>query len=175
MGVTYTTTSAATYVPIATTTLGSASSPVTFSSIPSTYTDLVLISSVLGVTGTSYILQATVNSDSGTNYSTTWMLGNGTAASSGRSTSATSIYLGHLTGFLTTGSPMTAITNFPNYSNTTTYKTTLSRGNNTGTDTEAIVGLWRSTAAINRIDLTLGSGTNFQTGSTFTLYGILGA
>ena len=175
MGVTYTTSSAATYVPIQTYTLASASSPVTFSSIPSTYTDLVLISSVLGVTGTSYSLQATVNSDSATNYSVTWLLGNGTAASSSRTTSAASMYLGQLTGYLTTDSPMTAITNFSNYANTTTYKTMLSRGNNAGTDTEAIVGLWRSTAAINRIDLSLASGTSFQIGSTFTLYGILAA
>ena len=167
--------SAATYVPIQSYTLASATSPVTFSSIPSTYTDLVLISSVLGVTGTSYTLQTTINTDNGTNYSTTYLIGNGTAASTNKSTSAATMQLGQLTGYFTTGNPMVAITNFQNYSNTTTYKTVVSRASNTGTETDAIMGLWRSTAAINRIDLSLGSGTSFQIGSTFTLYGILAA
>ena len=61
-----------------------------------------------------------------------------------------------------------------NYSNTTTYKTALSRSNNANTGTDAIVGLWRSTAAINSI-VVLISGNQFATGSTFTLYGIKSA
>jgi hypothetical protein len=32
-----------------------------------------------------------------------------------------------------------------NYSNTTTYKTAICRGNNTAYGTDAIVGLWRNT------------------------------
>jgi hypothetical protein len=70
------------------------------------------------------------------------------------------------------------IMDIENYSNSTTYKTTLSRINNaggtTGVGAEANVGLWRSTAAITSI--TIGGQTgNLSTGSTFTLYGIKGA
>ena len=67
-----------------------------------------------------------------------------------------------------------AIVQFQNYSNTTTYKTVLSRGNNASNLVEAFVGLWRSTSAITAIDIKTQSG-NFSIGSTFTLYGIKAA
>ena len=64
-----------------------------------------------------------------------------------------------------------------NYSNTTTNKTVLARGNNASDasypGTEAFVGLWRSTAAINRIDFSSNSKT--WNAGTFTLYGIKAA
>ena len=162
----------ATYEKIATTTLGSAAADVTFSSISGSYTDLVLVSSILGTTSTSYSPRVRVNSDTGSNYSSTYLYGTGSTASSGRTSGASFIYIGHITGYFTTGQPGTFITQFQNYSNTTTYKTILSRGNNTATDTSAIVGLWRSTSAINAINIQFQSGTNLQAGSTFTLYGI---
>jgi hypothetical protein len=61
-----------------------------------------------------------------------------------------------------------------NYSNTTTFKTFLSRTNVASDRVEALVGLWRSTSAITSITLYCGSNS-FVTGSTFTLYGILKA
>jgi hypothetical protein len=67
-----------------------------------------------------------------------------------------------------------AIVNIINYSNTTTYKTLLGRGNTSASRIQATVGLWRSTSAINRIDLNI-QGDNFAVGSTFTLYGIAAA
>jgi hypothetical protein len=63
-----------------------------------------------------------------------------------------------------------------NYANTTTYKTVLARSNVTDFRVAAIVGLWRSTSAINTIQLRSdNSSYNFTTGSTFTLYGISAA
>ena len=76
-------------------------------------------------------------------------------------------------GYATTGIS-NVIVQFMNYSNTTTNKTVLSRANNAATGTDAIVNLWRSTAAITSIYVYVPSG-NFATGSTFTLYGILAA
>jgi hypothetical protein len=68
------------------------------------------------------------------------------------------------------------LTSIQNYSNTTTYKSVLSRTNNAATETKAVVGLWRATpAAITTIDVGTGGANTFQTGSTFTLYGIKGA
>jgi hypothetical protein len=61
-----------------------------------------------------------------------------------------------------------------NYANTTTYKTVLSRANNSAAGTEAIVGLWRSSAAITSMTVLSETG-NIAIGSTFSLYGILAA
>lgn len=163
---------ASTYTPIATTTLGSAQSSVTFSSISGSYTDLVLVGSVR-VSGVAAI-NFQVNSDTATNYSFRYLQGNGSAASSNGFTNT-----GSVQGFYTTGAPTAASTfgtyiiNFNNYSNTSTYKTFLSRESGDAS-TVSTVGLWRSTSAINSIYLYPG-GANFAAGTTFTLYGITAA
>lgn len=164
-----------TYEPIATTTLGSDSASVTFSSISGAYTDLIIVSSILGVTSTSFSPRVQFNSDTGSNYSSTILYGTGSSASSLRTIDASFIYLGHITGYATTGQPIICITQIQNYSNATTYKTLLSRGNNASTDVSAIVGLWRNTAAINAVNIQFQSGTDLKSGSTFTLYGIAAA
>jgi hypothetical protein len=164
-----------TYEPIATTTLGSAQSSVTFSSISGSFTDLVLVMNAKGTgfTGSGTYPYVRYNSDSGTNYSRTYLSGNGSAASSGRGTSENLQYL--VGGTYIDGTfAYNSITHFMNYSNTTTYKTMLSRANNSGVQVDALVGLWRSTSAITSIIIYSSSG-NFDTGSTFTLYGIKAA
>jgi len=159
-----------TYEAIATQTLGSAAASVTFSSIPGTYTDLVLVFSG-SATAASYISMQ-YNSDTGSNYSVTLLRGNGTAASSSRYSSITEIYAS--ISATNTTDINNVIFQIQNYSNTTTYKTNLSRANNAGVSTEAGVGLWRSTAAINAVKV-LSPTNNFATGSTFSLYGIASA
>lgn len=154
-----------TYEKVMTTTLGSASSSVSFTSISSAYTDLFVIVSCSGTTtGGDWVMS--VNNDSGTNYSRTYLYGTGSAAGSGRSTSATAFALG---GGRTDGY---CKINIMNYSNTTTYKTVLWNIGSAGTDIAPMVGLWRNTAAINRIDFI---NATYPTGSTFTLYGIKAA
>jgi len=158
-----------TYRPIATQTLGSTASTVTFSSIPSTYTDLILISSPISTSnGNQFTMR--INSDSGSNYSATYLTGNGTSAASYRRTSATSIIPDYLGAIDTTVKTVYQI-NFMNYSNTTTNKTILIRSS-TGYAVEAVVALWRSTSAITSFSLSM---PDFATGSTFTLYGIKAA
>lgn len=167
---------AATYSPIATTTLGSAQASVTFSSF-SGYTDLVVVCSVLMATNNNN-LKLQFNSDTGTNYSNTWLSMYGTSSvQSGRQSSVAQVSIGLPTGFSSTN-PGTAIINVPNYANTTTYKTVLYRmgaaavGASDG-EVTATVGLWRNTSAIT--SLTLTGSTNIAAGSTFTLYGITAA
>jgi hypothetical protein len=156
-----------TYTPIATTTLGSATASYTFSSIPSTYTDLVLVVYTKSASTDNLAIQ--VNGDTGTNYSNTYMSGNGTTAISGRNTSVSQAYI---TG---TGTSFgTSVINFQNYSNTTTYKTFIGRGSWTDYQVRASSALWRSTSAISSVTV-LCTGDNFQIGSTFTLYGITAA
>jgi hypothetical protein len=165
-----------TYTPIATTTLGSSQTTVTFSSISSSYTDIVIVASIkTAVPAYQPILR--FNSDSGSNYSATAVAGNGSSATSGRHTNQNGIYVnpGAGTGG-TVGNFMPWIISVQNYSNTTTYKTAIARFNNPDGIVNALVGMWRNTAAINTISLTAESGSgDFQTGSTFTLYGIAAA
>jgi hypothetical protein len=158
-----------TYSTIATTTLGSAASSYTFSSIPQTYTDIVLVANLLPVS--SARVRFRVDGDSGSNYSYTVLTGTGSAAVSGRVSSNTEIDL--FWNNLPSGWS-NYICNFQNYSNTTTFKTILSRGNSPAQETLANVGLWRSTSAIDSIEIFSTVG-NFDTGSMFTLYGIAAA
>ena len=162
-----------TYSQIASTTLGSAASSVTFSSIPSTYTDLVLIINGGGSANINVSMQ--FNGDTASNYSITAVAGDGSAASSLRRTSQTSMRLDENSYTGTTLAASNLIVSIMNYANTTTYKTVLSRSNNAGVGTSAIVGLWRATpAAINQVVIN-AIGGNWSTGSTFNLYGISAA
>ena len=74
------------YTSIATATVDSGgASSITFSSIPSTYTHLQIREISRGAAvQTSTNIQMQFNSDTGTNYSDTWLYGNGTSAVSNR-------------------------------------------------------------------------------------------
>lgn len=164
-----------TYEPIATTTLGSNAATVTFSSIPSTYTDLIVVTNLMPDTagGTGYI-RVTLNNDTGSNYSTTYMIGTGSSAISGRVSNASSLIVDYTFGASTT-IPATTIFNIQNYSNTTTNKTALTRMSDQNAGfVIAYASLWRNTSAINRIDFNGVTG-GYKAGSTFTLYGIKAA
>jgi hypothetical protein len=164
-----------TYEKIATTTLGSAQATVTFSSIPSTYTDLVLITNEKQTNTSNRSSALRLNSDSGSNYSQTGLYGTGSAAASFRTTNTSLIYYGYQGYSNTANFYLVTIVNINNYSNTTTNKTVLSRSSNSLTGVDAILGLWRNTAAITSITLTMETLSNFDTGCTFTLYGIKAA
>lgn len=162
-----------TEIPIATTTLGSANSTITFSSIPSTYTDLILVASAKNDQSGNVTFRMRFNSDSSSLYSYTRIYGDGTSAASDR-TSQTFIDIGSIGGSSTSSVLAPSIVNIMNYANTSTFKTSLIRWQSQGTSAAYVmgeVGLYRSTSAITTITLT-AAGANFDTGSTFTLYGI---
>jgi hypothetical protein len=160
----------ATYEKIATQTLSSAVSSVTFSSISGTYTDIVAVLNTKTASTVSTYMN--FNGDTAGNYSFTRIYGNGTTTVSDRvGTNLTGIdvqYVGSGDGNIT-------IVSLMNYSNTTTYKTSLTRWNTTGSTgyVGANANLWRSTAAITSI--VFSNSVNFSIGSTFTLYGIKAA
>lgn len=163
-----------TYEPISTQTLGSAVASVTFSSIPQTYTDLVLVVTPIVTTATTFAIRYNGVS-TGTPYSGTFLYGDGTSAVSTRLSSQNEIRVsyGATSRSTNTGN---IIVNILNYSNATTYKTNLSRDNYAGEASGANVGLWRSTAAITQIDLIpVSGGTIINTGTVVTLYGIKAA
>ena len=161
-----------TYTPIATTTIGASTASYTFSSIPSTYTDLVLVT--MGGSQVGDILAVQFNGDTGTSYSETLVYGTGSSALSSRTTSNNWIsLLGKSVG--NSGNNYdNSVMSIMNYANTTTYKTVLSRQNIPAYGVVADVGLWRNTAAINAIKIITSTG-NIVSGTTFTLYGIAAA
>ena len=157
-----------TYTPIATYTAPSSQSSYTFTSIAGTYTDLIIVLAGTSSSNISYKLE--FNGDTGSNYSNTFMYGDGSSATSGRSSNQTSIG-----GMGRTGTSQgNGIIHIMNYSNTTTNKTVIGRGSLASQLVIATVGLWRSTSAITSVKLTPESGT-IDTGATFTLYGIKAA
>ena len=167
-----------TYTPIATTTGNGATNTISFTSIPQTYTDLILICNAF-VSSDAINMYTTVNG-SGSGYSKTWMGGNGTSASSSRATSTSQWTMSD--GPLGNGSstaPMYMQMQFHNYSNTTTSKTMLARQHIVGATYNGVVAsvnLWSNTNAINRIDIYCQSGSYYlRSDATFTLYGIAAA
>ena len=97
------------------------------------------------------------------------MFGSGTSASTGAFANVSGVLVNrHNT---TDGSGWTSI---GNYSNSSVYKTVISRGGGNNIAI-ALTGMWRNTAAITSISGTMESGPGFATGFTATLYGILSA
>lgn len=168
-----------TYTPIATTTLGSAQSTVTFSSISGSYTDLVLIATAQQTLDSPTYLQ--INGSSSSIYSTTGVYGNGSTTTSLRFRATGDGVDGE--GIWAPSQALPESTSFgvikynlQNYSNTTTNKTVLVRYDNASAITGANVGLIQTTSAITSITLRMSNASaNFATGSTFTLYGIASA
>ena len=164
---------ATTYEPIATTTLTSTAASITFSSISSAYTDLRLVVVAKNGSGIDNLLMR-FNSDSATNYSSTWIQGSGTAAASSRSSNITGVR-----SRWSEGSTQFALTTFDIFSYAgSTYKTVLATGssdtNGSGYVT-CTVSLWRSTSAITSITLVPQLTGLYSIGTTATLYGIKAA
>lgn len=167
-----------TYVPIASQTLGASAASVTFSSIPQTYTDLVLRLSMRNdeVGGVPYNDMALLINgvNSGGLYSRTSVVKDTSTATSTRQTSANFFVL-------TNGSPNNSATAntfnsaefyFPNYTGTAPKPMSgvYAHENNSTTQYMAgVAGLFSSSSAITSITLSNGP---FVAGSSFHLYGI---
>lgn len=160
-----------TYEPIATASGTGSNKTISFTSIPSTYTDIVAVLT-FQTTSADYIYLR-VNNLSTSIYSFTQLFGNGSTAGSARVSNQT-----ESTFEATVASPnvCNAIINFMNYSNTTTNKSWILRTNDSTATVRGIAGLIRTTSAIDRIDFSvLGASPNFTTATTITLYGIKAA
>ena len=164
---------------IATATGTGSSGTITFSSIPSTYQHLQLrINGIASIAGGS--IRMRFNSDTGSNYAAHYLIGiapSGTFATG----SASGAYIGVTGAYdgVVTTYPNVAIIDIHDYASTTKNKTARifsGQQNNTTTagDVELNSGLWLNTSAINSVTVYLSSG-NYNSGSTFALYGIKGA
>ena len=162
-----------TYIPLATTTLGSDQADVTFSTISGSYTDLILLANVISTQSGSGAgqLRMQFNGDTGSNYSFTALFGygDGTTGSYRRSNYS------YLEGFLYRQTSSSAyaynMLHIMNYSNSTTYKTAISRSAGFDVEVNTQVSLWRSTNAITSIKIYPATGS-IKTGSSLTLWGI---
>lgn len=163
-----------TYVAIATQTANGSTTFFDFSSIPQTYTDLILV--IGGSTGDSAPF-VRLNSDTSPIYSSTRLRGDGSSASSGRRLRAdgapndTRFEIG-------LGSANEIVTNIfhiMNYSNTTTNKTVLCRANQTSSAVTVQVGLYGSNSAISAIRVGNTNSNALSSGTVISLYGIAAA
>ena len=162
-----------TYESIGTFTFSGSQATVTFTSIPETYTDLVLVVSALS----SAPVYVRPNNDSTAAYSLTRLGGNGTSAYTGRFVRGAGAPNDRR---LELGAGVSAeiavnIFHFMNYSDTTTLKTVLCRANAVSSEVKLSAGLYNSTAAIFSIEVGNTNSANFNAGGTASLYGIKAA
>jgi len=160
----------ATYTPLATVTLGSSAASVTFSSIPATYRDLILVVEAVTASGSGAMgVGARYNGDTGSNYSDVFMAGDGSTAFSGAPT-GTSNPIGRIDQ-----SRGNFISQLMDYSATDKHKTSLTRINNSIAVVTARAGRWANTSAVTSINLfnSSANGEVFAIGSTFNLYGVI--
>ncbi len=161
-----------TYTLISSNVLTSAAASVTFSSIPGTYTDLVLRISANG--NGSSLLYAKIN-PSNSNHSYRALYGTGTTAASGDTGNGSSLFE---MGSISTATDVFGSTEiyFPNYT-VSANKPVSGFGVReinleTSNKISAIAALWSSTSAITSIELGTLGGSGFNTGSSFYLYGV---
>ena len=163
---------ALTYEPIATTTLTSSASTITFSSITGSYTDLFITGKWLPTSGGNYNILMRYNSDSGNNYSATYLFADSGGSQSARSTNISGNYL--ISGNATGSRAPIFMCHIQDYANTTTYKSGLLRNNWSDLWTMSTTNLWRNTSAISTISFHT-TNTDFEIGSYVTIYGIKAA
>lgn len=151
----------ATWTALATITLTSNDAEITFSSIPNTYRDLVVIAHEKNTTGTAGF-RCYLNGDTG----------NATQVSMDSSGSALSATQNIMNVSVSENDFGTTILHIMDYSATDKHKIVLGRGNAKGSFVRAAAGRWASTNAVTSLTLTT-AGYDFVSGSTFTLYGIV--
>ena len=167
----------ATYTLISSNVLTTTAASITFSSIPATYTDLVLKCStrLTGTSGTTLSLQ--LNSDTTANKSFTQIRGDGATAASNRSTAETNFYIGFQNSSSTTANTFTnAEVYIPNYAgsvNKVASSFSAQESNATTAYLYATANLWSATTVIS--GLTITSAGTFAIDSSFYLYGISNA
>lgn len=167
---------AVTYESIASVTLTSNTQTVSFTSIPSTYTDLVLIPSPYLGSGTGSDLLVRFNNDTGSNYSRVSMYGTGTNASVASSSSSSQLFARYNYSSPIDSTASSALYQIHIQSYTSSL-TKVSIANNQQTNSsypraEVLVNLWNNTSAITRIDIFMDNSAFFGSPSTFSLYGI---
>jgi hypothetical protein len=168
------------WVGIATTTLGSATTTVTFTSTDdgqvgdwSQYMDLVIVGYLRNDGSSSGNSQANFNNDTGSNYADQEFWANGSSAGASVYASTTNIDLGRSTNATNVCSAF--VTHLFDI-NSGKYKstTTVSANDQDGSGNVVLsTGTWKSQAPISEIDITYSTGDDLDTGSMLSLFGVL--
>lgn len=162
---------------ISTQTLASTTLGVTFSSIPATYTDLVLVVSLrdAGAVVQSSFAVTAINGDTGaTSYVSKKLQGTGSSVGSGSQTAAYVVSQTVPGASATANTFGNAIITFPNYTSSTAKVFSIDavmENNATASYQEIVAGSWVGTAAINAIKIDYGN-SGFVAGSVLSLYGL---
>lgn len=165
----------ATYEPISSFTLGSAATEVTFSSIPSTFTDLVVVARFEYNFDSQALMR--LNGSTSAIYSTTQVIGAGSLVAA-RTSGTTQWQLEYTATDYTNQTIITVHIN--NYANTNMFKsgiclTGVSGTGSSGGEASRFTMLWQNTAAINSVTVGRSGSGQYIAGSTFALYGIKAA
>jgi hypothetical protein len=167
-------------IPIATTTVGSGGAAnVEFTNIP-TYYEHLQIRAFCRTTwagGVKRNLTMRFNSDTGQNYATHYLQGNGTSATAAADINSVEIYVGWSAASDGAASIFASnVIDILDYSNTNKFKTVRTlcgyENNLTNGSADLRSGLWRSTSAITSIVFDIESNFDFAQYSHFALYGI---
>jgi hypothetical protein len=154
--------------------LASAAASITFSSIPQTYTDLVILFSGRGASGSDFEIKF---NGSSLNSSDRRLYGSGSGAfSSSNVSSPDAIFLGDISDLNDTANTFANSQIYiPNYAGSLAKSVsidTVSEHNGTQAFQHLIAGLWNDTAAITSVAIQGRSGSNLVQYSSATLYGI---
>ena len=165
----------ATYEPIATTTLGSPATTITINSIPATYTDLRIVAFIQFATTANTAL-VRFNSDSGSNYSYTYLYSGGSNLGTSTGGAASSLQIDHNSGFTTSfwGSWECDIFDYTSSNNKTIVDKVCNDRNGSGVVSRS-ARVWANSAALSSFSLFRQDGNNFNTGTSVTIWGILKA
>ena len=167
------------YESIATVSVGSGgTSPIAFTSIPSTFKHLQLRG--IARTSSAERINLTFNGDTASNYSMHRLVGNGSTASASAQTSQAAIWVGSgYDGVSQTADTFTAfIIDILDYTSTTKTKTLraldgLDKNGSGGIELSS-GGWFKTPEAITSISMSIQSGTSFAQYTQFALYGIKG-
>ena len=167
-----------TFDSIASVTLTSTATVINFTNIPQTFTDLVLVANVTGISNTNDFSMRVGNTsiDTGSNYSSNYMRGNGSTGGAGASQNSTYIILNSGDSTPTNDNAM-FVSNFMGYTNAND-KQVVTRWGQAATSAGLITSQWRggsSPIKLIQIFLNTAQTYTFSAGSKFSLYGIKAA
>jgi len=165
---------------ISSTTLGSAQSSIGFTSIPGTYTDLLLVISARVTRGTTFATLSMTFNGSTTGYSRTNLTGDGSSASSGSNTGLSAIASMEVPAANATtstfGNHSIYIANYASSANKSVSIDAVSETNASTAYVNLVAGLWANSAAITSISFNEpNGGSNIAQYSTAYLYGVKNA
>jgi hypothetical protein len=143
---------------------GASTTEITMSSIPQTFTDLIIQASVLYSADNGNYIGFRINGSTSSIYSSTPMVGNGSSTNSYRATGDSKIaFYGSSTSTYTT-----VTIHLNDYASAAINKSPLIRSSTVSSDNvEARAGLWQSTAAVSSFSLwfpnaSIAAGTNIK-------------